>query len=876
MSNIFNEYSVNGVGPYEITFEYQSQEDVDVLLYNTTTELYELQSNTTWSFVNESFVQLSQSPGSDYNKVKVQRTTDVNPMRATFYPGSAIRAQDLNENFEQLQFAIEEGTGGGTAGDLSGVWDKTDDTITEAQQKDGTVNSKLDDAHIFTAGAISARSDAYIRDTVPATLTYEQAGKIWNDTDALKDYFWDPDNDVWVSFTKSGPKGDKGDPADLSLIPIASASQLGVVRVGNNLNINSSTGVLDAVIPSGLEYRGLWGDAVNPPTPVQNGYFWFWNGGNSSTLGANWGSASGTVINDGDEILYNGTQFDVLAQGSGGIQGVTGTSPVIVDSVTNPSQPDISVRVAADTGGNVYVSGVMSAADKQKLDGITAGAEPNVPPIYQNLGYTTAASQGTVTIDQGGTNAVIPSATTSLAGLMSASDKQTLNNLVGSTGITQAAADLRYLKLDGTNDPLTGDISFGGNVELTTGQLTLPGGGGANQALTKTEIETLITNSSGNVTVNLNYLSDFNNAGEIQNTAGSSAFIPIATNSVAGLLTGVEKQQIATITNKLDSVDLSYVANGNNAGTVRSAADNSEAQIPIVTNSVAGLMTGSDKQTLDNLAANTGAITTNLPLTNQNNVIDLNYGNGLHLDGGVDLAVNIDRGLTFDGDQVETKLGNGLTYDTLGAIVPRLGSGLEFSGSDIRAKLGSGMTFDTNGAIVVDEPATVIKTFPPIVVKDSFARTVTGSSANANPYFDDGTWSGQFDIPDGANGFSLNFRVKCWIAATANQAVGTNYAAHWVDTIGAEFEFTGTGTANGTIEPTGETGNVTLPGFSIVPVSGTNQGGFAYRLLEGTFSGTGARTIGWKCSAKFAQASQATTFQTRWSSFQMMVFPYAT
>lgn len=842
MSNIFNEYSVNGVGPYEITFEYQSQEDVDVLLYNTTTELYELQSNTTWSFVNESFVQLSQSPGSDYNKVKVQRTTDVNPMRATFYPGSAIRAQDLNENFEQLQFAIEEGTGGGgTAGDLSGVWDKTDDTITEAQQKDGTVNSKLDDAHIFTAGAISARSDAYIRDVVPPTLTYEQAGKIWNDTDALKDYFWDSDNDVWVSFTKSGPKGDKGDPADLSLIPIASASQLGVVRVGNNLNINSSTGVLNAVIPSGLEYRGLWSDSVNPPTPVQNGYFWFWNGGNSVTLGANWGAASGTVINDGDEILYNGTQFDILAQGSGGIQGVTGTSPVIVDSVTNPSQPDISVRVAADTGGNVYVSGVMSAADKEKLDGITAGAEPNVPPIYQNLGYTTAASQGTVTIDQGGTNAVIPSATVSLAGLMSASDKQTLDNLVGNTGITQAAADLRYLKLDGTNDPLTGDISFGGNVELTIGQLTLPGGGGANQALTKTEIETLITNSSGNVTVNLNYLSDFNNAGEIQNTAGSSAFIPIATNSVAGLLTGVEKQQIATITNKLDSVDLNYVANGNNNGTVRSAADNSEAQIPIVTNSVAGLMTGSDKQILDTLAANTGAVTASLPLQNINNNISLRNGLGLKLDVA-DLVVDIDSD-----------------------------SGLEFDGNQVQAKLGSGLVFDTNGAIATDILPAATQVFAPIVAQDSTQWTVTGSANNANPYFQDSVWTGQFDVPDGANKFSMSFRVKCHVKSNSTQAIGTNYEVYWVNGIGAEFSFTTGGTANGTLD---DPGNVTIPGLSVSPVSGKIQSAMVHRVNKGEFTGTGARTVNWKCAAKFAEATQSTNADIVWQSVQMMIFPY--
>ena len=48
------------------------------------------------------------------------------------------------------------------------------------------------------------------------------------------------------------------------LPPIASAAQLGVIRVGANLTIDAGTGILDAVLPSGVEFQGEWTDALNP------------------------------------------------------------------------------------------------------------------------------------------------------------------------------------------------------------------------------------------------------------------------------------------------------------------------------------------------------------------------------------------------------------------------------------------------------------------------------------------------------------------------------------------------------------------------------------------------------------------------------------
>jgi len=232
---------------------------------------------------------------------------------------------------------------------------------------------------------------------------------------------------------------------DAGDIEIASASQLGVIRVGNNLQINPATGVLDAVIPAGLEYRGTLTDPAVVPSPLQNGYFWIWDGGDGVTLNnVGWGSVNGETVNDGDRIFYDGSQFAVISGGGGGgITGITGALPIEVDSTTDPSSPEISVKEATTSS-----SGVMSAADKQKLDSIESGAEANVA---QNLDYTASASGGLVTIDGGGTDATVPIATSVIAGLMSPTDKQTLDNLVASPGGVLSVIGGDGINVDSTN-----------------------------------------------------------------------------------------------------------------------------------------------------------------------------------------------------------------------------------------------------------------------------------------------------------------------------------------------------------------------------------------------------------------------------------------
>ncbi len=229
---------------------------------------------------------------------------------------------------------------------------------------------------------------------------------------------------------------------DASDIEIASASQLGVIRVGQNLDINPATGVLDAILPAGLEYQGVWVDAGTVPSNLQNGYFWIWDGGNGVALSnAGWGSANGTVMNDGDKIFYDGSQFDVVPVADAGVMRVDGTLPIEVDNVSDPAHPSVSILNATDTS-----DGAMSSADKVKLNTITAGAEPNVS---QNLSYDSTSNR--VEIDGGGTNATIPLATSSNDGLMSSADKSTLDGLVSSPGGVVAVVEGDGINVDNSN-----------------------------------------------------------------------------------------------------------------------------------------------------------------------------------------------------------------------------------------------------------------------------------------------------------------------------------------------------------------------------------------------------------------------------------------
>ena len=149
----------------------------------------------------------------------------------------------------------------------------------------------------------------------------------------------------------SNSKIDLGDSKD---VPIASASQLGVIKVGANLEIDAG-GTLSAVLPAGTSYEGTWTDANTPPSATANGQFWIWEGGDAVLNNVLWGTDNGSAVSDNDRLLYNGTTFDLLPAGSGGgLTEITGTAPVVVSSVLDGEQ-DVSMP-AATSANDGYMS----------------------------------------------------------------------------------------------------------------------------------------------------------------------------------------------------------------------------------------------------------------------------------------------------------------------------------------------------------------------------------------------------------------------------------------------------------------------------------------------------------------------------------------
>ena len=236
---------------FPFPFEYMAQSDVKVDIYNESTRRW-VDANDgswlgeyAWSFANATTIEFEKAPpapldeDTDFN-IKIYRCTDIDPLIAQFNPGSAIRARDLNDNFEQLKLAIEEGRC--QVPDWlynwldENYWNKFEDLITEEQQTNGSVVTQdlVDDEHIFSAAASAARHDAYVQDAKPAVLTYEQLGKIWNDTDALVDYYWDATEETWVSLTKTGPPGPVGNYGPPGHVIVSDFPPLQYPAVGDN------------------------------------------------------------------------------------------------------------------------------------------------------------------------------------------------------------------------------------------------------------------------------------------------------------------------------------------------------------------------------------------------------------------------------------------------------------------------------------------------------------------------------------------------------------------------------------------------------------------------------------------------------------------
>lgn len=215
---------------FTFPFTYMHWEDIVVYLYDELSKEYVKQPRI-FQQANATTIEFFNAPpappvGVTYNII-IQRETDLSDMEATFYPGSSIRAEDLNEDFDQLRLAIQEGRCQieGKIEELRhDFWSKKSiygraniatpeepyETIYRVDQENGLWLYDDDQKAIPTSGAIAARHDVLVQDGLPANPKVQQIGKQWMNTKENWASFWDDQAGAWVAYENAGPRGPQG------------------------------------------------------------------------------------------------------------------------------------------------------------------------------------------------------------------------------------------------------------------------------------------------------------------------------------------------------------------------------------------------------------------------------------------------------------------------------------------------------------------------------------------------------------------------------------------------------------------------------------------------------------------------------------------
>ena len=186
MAVTYNDYPGDGSRTlFPFTFEYLERDEVKVLINGTPLQ------PTEYSFATATEIQLDPSVTIPVvgDVIRVYRDTDVDTLKATFFPGSAIKAEDLNNNFTQSNFVAQEVKNTTWDVDIetiksTGTWTSSDDRIATTaaidarfqDEADETITSTetwvSDDDHIATTAALDARFQDELSETITSTESW--------------------------------------------------------------------------------------------------------------------------------------------------------------------------------------------------------------------------------------------------------------------------------------------------------------------------------------------------------------------------------------------------------------------------------------------------------------------------------------------------------------------------------------------------------------------------------------------------------------------------------------------------------------------------------------------------------------------------------
>ena len=122
-----NTYTASGSNAlYSFTFPYIDTTDIKVSLDGVVKTI-----STHYTLASATQVQFNTAP-TNGQAVRIYRETNTDQKKSTFFSGSSVRAQDLNDNFDQTLYATQE-----ASRDVVSFpdehWNNTTETITSSE-----------------------------------------------------------------------------------------------------------------------------------------------------------------------------------------------------------------------------------------------------------------------------------------------------------------------------------------------------------------------------------------------------------------------------------------------------------------------------------------------------------------------------------------------------------------------------------------------------------------------------------------------------------------------------------------------------------------------------------------------------------------------
>jgi hypothetical protein len=198
---------------FSFDFPYIFKSEIHVYFWNATTKEWDEKLTTDGTYpwqvtdANPTIVEFTSTappstPEAGVDNVRIRRLTKLDDIRALFNPGSAIRSDDLNRNFEQLRYAIQEAFCQEVPEEVeeyintyywnnytdtvksSDTWDSSDTKIATTAALDArfqdeaneTITSSeswvSDDDHVATTASIDARFQDELNETITSSETW--------------------------------------------------------------------------------------------------------------------------------------------------------------------------------------------------------------------------------------------------------------------------------------------------------------------------------------------------------------------------------------------------------------------------------------------------------------------------------------------------------------------------------------------------------------------------------------------------------------------------------------------------------------------------------------------------------------------------------